>query len=107
MQGMKSAMSDTPSNYKESVNYYKTQLGYKLQDVVNFASDIYEVEEEVKRGTMEFAPLVCRITNAISPKTGHNQGKLFAVYYSNIVYYNTSNCWNPLKLIIPQRNHEI
>lgn len=70
-------MSDTPSTYKESVNYYKTQLDYKLQDVVNFASDIYDVEEEVKRGTMEFVPLVCRITNAISPKTGHNQGDDF------------------------------
>lgn len=99
-------MSDTPSTYKESVNYYKTQLDYKLQDVVNFASNIYDVEEEVKRGTMEFVPLVCRITNAISPKTGHNQGKLFAVHYSNIMYYDTSNCWKSLKLIIPQRNHE-
>lgn len=77
IQGMKSAMLDTPTNYTESVSYYTRTLQEKINSVGDYASDNFKIDEEKIAGTFEFSPIVCRICNAISPKTGHNLGDDF------------------------------
>lgn len=73
-KGIHSTMFDTPSNYKESSNYYKSQLQQKINDTWEYASDNFEIEEEIIPGTLEFKKTVCRINHAINPTTGLNRG---------------------------------
>lgn len=70
-------MFSTPSNYKNSREYYSNNLQDKINDTWEWSSDTFEAEMETSRGSNVFAPIVCRINHAISPITGLNRGEDF------------------------------
>lgn len=74
---MKRLMSQTPSNYSESKEYYKDALAYKIGDVHEFASNNELIGFEETFGTLVFSDLLCRVNHAINPKTGSNLGDDF------------------------------
>lgn len=71
------AMFSSPSNFKEAKEMYERDLQNKVDSTWWMASNNYEIEEEVGFGTKNFAPVVCRVTKAIEPKTGLNLGDDF------------------------------
>lgn len=77
LRGIKAATFNTPTNYVESVRYYEQNLQDKINDTYQYASDTYEIGQEIVAGTLDFCPLVCRVCHAINPKTGLNLGDDF------------------------------
>jgi len=74
---IKSAMYDTPIDYKTSEKYYSRMLKDKIDDTYEFSSDTFEIEVEKEHGTMVFEPIICRVCHAIEPKTGLQRGDDF------------------------------
>lgn len=77
LRGIKAATFNTPTNYVESVRYYEQNLQDKINETYQYASNTYEIGQELVRGTLDFTPLVCRVCHAINPKTGLNLGDDF------------------------------
>ena len=77
IDSIKSAMYNTPYDYKTSEKYYSQMLNEKIQETYEFSSDTFEIEVEETPGTMEFKPIVCRVCHAIEPKTGLQRGDDF------------------------------
>ncbi len=80
-------MYDTPTNYKESTQYYTSNLQEKINESFEYASDGFEIGQELNKGTLEFTPLICRICHAIDPKTGLNLGDDF----KDLKFFNLSD----------------
>ena len=77
IDSIKSAMYNTPYDYKTSEKYYSQMLNEKIQETYEFSSDTFEIEVEETPGTMEFKSIVCRVCHAIEPKTGLQRGDDF------------------------------
>ena len=77
INSIKSAMYSTPSDYKNSRQYYNQMLNDKINETYEYSSDTFEIEVEMEPGTMVFEPIVCRVCHAIQPKTGLQRGDDF------------------------------
>lgn len=100
--GIKAAMFNTPTDYKQSRKYYSDNLQEKINETYQFSSDTYDIGFEKVFGTMKFDNLVCRVCHAINPKTGLNLGddfkelKFFDLSQKKIMgerYYFEDSVW--------------
>ena len=86
LDGIRAAMYDAPTDYNESREYYTETLQQKINETYEWSPDTFEIERETGVGTLEFKPLVCRVTHAIDPKTGSNLGDDF----KNLIFFDLS-----------------
>lgn len=77
LQGLDAAMFNTPSDYIEARDKYKTDLQYKINDTWWMASDNFKIQIENVMGSRVFTDIICRVNHAIEPKTGLNLGDDF------------------------------
>lgn len=84
IQQLKAAMYNTPSNYKNSRDYYSENLSDKIQETYEWAQDTFDAQYETARGSRVYKDIVCRINHAISPITGLNRGE----DYKKLIFFD-------------------
>ena len=89
IDSIKKAMYDSPTDYKESQDYYTDLLQEKINETFQWSPDTFEIEKEKATGTLDFEPLVCRVVHAIDPKTGLSLGDDF----KNLLFFNLSGTY--------------
>lgn len=87
LRSIKSAMFDCPKDFVSSREYYIHNLQQKIDDTYEWASNNFEIGQEITAGTLNFTKIICRITQAIHPKTGLNRGD----DYRELKFLNTSD----------------